>query len=148
MPAIVADVSADAPNGPCPCHSGKKYKRCCRPFHGGEAAPTPEALMRSRYSAYALGLTDYVIDTTAPGGPRARHEDRRAWAEEIATFGRETRFVGLSIEGSGAEGERGWVEFHAILEQGGRDASFEERSGFVRVAGRWLYATGTRRPTR
>jgi SEC-C motif-containing protein len=140
---VLAPVSSDAPNKPCRCHSGEKYNRCCRPYHGGEAAPTPEALMRSRYSAYALGLVDYVIGTTAPGGPRAR-PDREAWAAEVRDFGRSTRFVGLEILGTGAEGDAGWVRFRAILEQGGADASFEERSGFVKVLGRWLYQSGSR----
>jgi SEC-C motif-containing protein len=101
--------------------------------------------MRSRYSAYALLLVDYVMETTAPLGPRARHSDRASWAEEIASFGRETRFAGLEIKESGEEGDRGFVHFRAVLEQGGHDASFEERSGFVKVAGRWLYASGERR---
>ncbi len=132
-----------APDSPCPCHSGAAYRRCCRPFHEGASPPSPEALMRSRYAAYALGLVDYVLDTTAPTGPRAR-TDREAWAAEVLEFGRRTRFVGLEIVGSGVEADAGWVHFKATLEQAGADASFEERSGFVRVHERWLYASGTR----
>lgn len=139
-------MSSDAPNQKCPCHSGKKYKRCCRPLHGGEPAPTPEALMRSRYAAYALGLVDYVIDTTAVSGPRAR-PDRQVWAAEVADFGARMRFEGLAILGTGEKGDEGWVHFKAVLKEGDEDASFEERSGFVKVSGRWLYASGTRVPT-
>ena len=55
----------------CPCGSDLPYANCCQPWHGGQAAPTPEALMRSRYSAYVLGLLDYLLATwhpsTAPG---------------------------------------------------------------------------------
>ena len=41
---------------PCPCGSGRAFDECCGPFlSGAAAAPTPEALMRSRYAAYALG---------------------------------------------------------------------------------------------
>ncbi len=101
--------------------------------------------MRSRYSAYALGLVDYVIDTTAASGPRAL-PDRSAWAADVTEFGRRMRFVGLEVVGTGAEGDEGWVHFKATLTENGADASFEERSGFVRVAGRWLYASGTRGP--
>ncbi|MEZ0228596.1 MAG: YchJ family protein, partial [Planctomycetota bacterium] len=129
-------MSSDNPNQRCPCHSGKKYKRCCRPWHGGEAAPTPEALMRSRYAAYSLGLVEYVMATTAQNGPRAR-PDRDAWAAEIAEFGRDVAFVGLEIKGTGVEGDAGWVHFRAILAQEGVDASFEERSGFEKKDGRW-----------
>ena len=46
----------------CPCGSGIIYAQCCGAWHAGMAngvhAPTPEALMRSRYSAYGLGLLD------------------------------------------------------------------------------------------
>lgn len=97
--------------------------------------------MRSRYAAYALGLLDYVLDTTAPDGPQA-HADRRLWAADVEAFVRDTRFAGLEVLGSGADGDAGWVRFRAKLTQGARDASFEERSTFVRRAGRWLYLSG------
>ena len=63
----------------CRCHSRRAYKRCCEPLHQGRPAATPEALMRSRYTAYAMGLVDYVMDTTAAGSPH-RVSDRAAWA--------------------------------------------------------------------
>jgi SEC-C motif-containing protein len=48
----------------CPCQrlqdKPKLYAVCCEPFHEGKMAPTSEALMRSRFSAFSLGLTDYV----------------------------------------------------------------------------------------
>ena len=47
----------------CPCGSEKTYEDCCGPWHAGFKtgvhAPTPEALMRSRYRAYVLGLIEY-----------------------------------------------------------------------------------------
>lgn len=129
-------------NEPCPCHSGQKYKRCCAPFHGGAQPPTPEALMRSRYAAYALGLTGYVLDTTDPLGPQAQ-PDRAAWAADVAAFSRRTRFEGLEVQGAGQEGDEGWVRFRALLTREGRDASFTERSRFVRRDGRWLYVSGS-----
>src|SRR5947208_1479091 len=67
-----AMTTKQGPNEPCPCHSKKKYKKCCGPAHGGTPAPTPEALMRSRYSAYVLGLAEYVLDTTSKDSPHAR----------------------------------------------------------------------------
>ena len=48
---------------PCPCGSGASLVACCGRWHAGEAAPTAEALMRSRYSAYVLGLEDYLLAT-------------------------------------------------------------------------------------
>ena len=58
-------------HAPCPCDSGQTYVDCCGPWHAGLLqglhAPTPEALMRSRYSAYVLGLPDYLLATWHPG---------------------------------------------------------------------------------
>ena len=47
----------------CPCNSGKDYRVCCGLYHEGEVAPTPTALMRSRYSAFALENADYLLAT-------------------------------------------------------------------------------------
>ena len=52
----------------CPCHSRKRLRRCCGPLLAGRAAATPTALMRSRFAAYALGRTDYILATTHPDG--------------------------------------------------------------------------------
>lgn len=98
--------------------------------------------MRSRYAAFALGLVDYILDTTDPTGPMAQ-PDRRLWAADVDGFCRETRFAGLEVLGAGSDGDAGWVRFRAALTQDGRDASFEERSAFVRRGGRWLYVSGT-----
>lgn len=133
------------PNEPCPCHSGAKYKRCCGPFHGGAPPPTPEALMRSRYAAYALGLVDYVLDTTDATSPHA-NPDRGAWSRDVAAFASRTTFSGLELLGSGADGDEGWVKFRAVLEQAGKDASFTEHSTFVRRDGRWRYVSGVEGP--
>jgi SEC-C motif-containing protein len=50
----------------CPCGSGRVLDECCGRYHAGEAAPDAEALMRSRYSAYVLGLEDYLRATWHP----------------------------------------------------------------------------------
>jgi SEC-C motif-containing protein len=54
------------PARPCPCGSGRAYAECCRPAHQGQAPSTAEALMRSRYSAYALDDTGYVLRSWHP----------------------------------------------------------------------------------
>ena len=94
--------------------------------------------MRSRYSAYALGLAPYILDTTDPDGPHAR-ADRAAWAADVLRFCEGTRFVGLEVLEASADGDAGRVRFRATLEQGGQDASFEEDSLFRRIEGRWVY---------
>ena len=60
---------------PCPCGSGRTYAQCCEPLHDGAPAPTAQALMRSRYTAFVVGDEDYLFRTwhraPAPRGPTA-----------------------------------------------------------------------------
>ncbi|BDZ46868.1 hypothetical protein GCM10025866_27770 [Naasia aerilata] len=54
------------PNDPCPCGSRLPYIECCGPVHAGAPAGTALALMRSRYSAFALGLGEHLLRTWHP----------------------------------------------------------------------------------
>ena len=126
----------------CPCHSGKNYEDCCQRYHLGTALPEPEALMRSRYSAYALGLVDYILATTHPEHPLWQEEKEKT-RKSIAGFGQNTIFEGLMIlENLPVSDKESYVTFKAILKQDGRAASFTEKSLFIKENGRWLYASG------
>ncbi|MFU8802494.1 MAG: YchJ family protein [Bradymonadaceae bacterium] len=130
-------------NVDCPCKSGDPYGQCCAPYHAGELAPTPVALMRSRFSAYALKLVQYVMDTTHPEGTQYR-PNASAWRREVEKFCRATRFRDLEII-SAEEGEsedEGFVTFRAELYSGRTDVSFTERSVFRRHEGAWKYHSG------
>jgi SEC-C motif domain protein len=129
-------------NQPCPCGTGRRYKACCLPLHGGTAAASAQALMRSRYAAYALGIVRYILRTTHPAGPHHR-ADTKAWAAEVEAFCSHTQFTGLRVDESHEDGDRGEVAFFASLTREGKDVSFGERSRFERVDGRWLYHSGT-----
>ncbi len=49
----------------CYCGAPKKFQECCEPFISmTQKAPTAEALMRSRYSAYVIHEADYLLATT------------------------------------------------------------------------------------
>ena len=137
-----------SPNAPCPCCSGKKYKRCCRAYHLGERPASPLELMRSRYTAYALGLLDYIIATTDPLGARF-NPDTPKWRADLLAFSRGTRFEKLQILDHGVKpgGLDGHVEFFATLFQGETDISFIERSVFRCEKGQWLYTDGAVRQT-
>lgn len=121
----------------CPCCSGLAYKACCGPYHQGTPAPTAIALMRSRYSAYARGLFDYIIRTTHPKNPRYE-KNLKKWAEEILHFSHETEFTKLEIVGFGED----WVEFTAHMKQGGSPILLKEKSQFAKIDGKWLYLSG------
>ncbi|GAA0617887.1 YchJ family protein [Halomonas beimenensis] len=115
----------------CPCGSGLPLAACCGLYHRGAPAPTPEALMRSRYSAFALGLTDYLLESWAA-------ETRPASLP--ADDG--TRWVRLEILDHGESGDEGRVHFRATFREGRRWGVLEERSRFRREAGRWVYVDG------
>jgi SEC-C motif-containing protein len=97
--------------------------------------------MRSRYAAYAKGEVDYVIETTDPDG-EAWEEPESKWRADIRKFGRDVDFLGVDIIDSGVEEDAGWVRFHARLRSNGANASFTERSEFVRRDGKWFYSRG------
>jgi SEC-C motif-containing protein len=102
-------------------------------LHDGEAAATAEALMRSRYAAYALDRTDYVFRTWHP---RTRPDD-------LTT--RPMSWLGLEVvrtEGGGPDDDTGVVEFVADY-QGSRGVErMHEVSRFARRGGRWVYVDG------
>jgi SEC-C motif-containing protein len=123
----------------CPCGSGKAYATCCSPLHDGEAAATAEQLMRSRYSAYALGRTDYVFRTWHP---RTRPDD----VENDAGL----TWEGLEVLGTwegGADDLTGVVEFRARYRTREGAGVLHETSRFERRAGRWVYVDGDLDPT-
>ncbi|GAA2604017.1 UPF0225 protein [Paractinoplanes durhamensis] len=107
------------------------YDECCAPAHKGNAPATAEALMRSRYSAFALDNDAYVL--------RSWHPDTRpAFIEPDPHL----RWVGLDIleatGGSLFEAE-GVVEFRAHYRDHGKHGEMVERSRFVRHNGQWVY---------
>ncbi|MGD9786609.1 MAG: YchJ family protein [Sulfuricellaceae bacterium] len=118
---------------PCPCGSGKAFEACCGPYLAGAPAPTPEALMRSRYTAYTLGDKDYLERTWHPSTRPADLE-----------LEKDVKWLGLKVvEARGGEqDETGTVRFVARFKVGGRGHRMEETSRFVREAGRWFYLDG------
>ena len=130
----------------CPCHSGVRYADCCGRFHAGKAPDTPEQLMRSRFSAFALGLGEYLVDTVS-----ANHEDRAVpradLVRALSMAKTQQRFLGLRIAHHAEEENTGEVLFVARVYVRGEDQSFAELSEFVREEGRWRYARGTLLPT-
>lgn len=69
----------------CPCGSGRDFSQCCQLYIDGvQAAPTAEALMRSRYSAYTLVDLDY-LEKTHDISTRGvfKKDETKTWAEEV-----------------------------------------------------------------
>lgn len=118
----------------CPCGSGKPYDACCGRWHSGRPAPTAVALMRSRYSAFALGLADYLLDTWHP-----------STRPETLTLDPRTNWTGLSIEAT-TDGRawdvEGTVKFKAQFTSPEGKGELREVSRFVFDEG-WFYVDGT-----
>ncbi len=124
----------------CPCGSQKPPEACCLPYIDGLAhAPTAEALMRSRYTAYALGRVPYILATTHPVLlPQQDAADLSRWCAET-TF---LRLDVLETKAGGAQDSQGTVRFIAWTMEKGKLGGIHERSTFERVEGRWTYKSG------
>ena len=133
-----------APAG-CPC-GGPSLATCCGPYIDGTAiAPTAEALMRSRYTAYGQRNEPYLLATwhasTRPTEPIMSEEEKVQW-------------LGLEVKSSlrlrqrkaEAQPNEDFVEFVARLRVNGRGQRLHELSRFLREPGegglRWFYVDG------
>nr|WP_298968136.1 YchJ family protein [uncultured Halomonas sp.] len=122
----------------CPCGSPLALDECCGRYHQGAAAPAPEALMRSRYSAFALGLNTYLLATWHPSTrPEVLEPDPdTAWkllvivhAEPALAHRGQVHFRAFFCS---YEGERRRKRWHVL----------EEVSRFVKEDERWWYVDG------
>jgi SEC-C motif domain protein len=119
----------------CPCGTGLPFPECCGRLHDGTVtAATAEQLMRSRYSAFALGDAAYLLATwhpaTRPGALDLDRDVRWTGLEVLATTGGSL----LSAEGT--------VEFRAHYVGDGVAGVQHEHSRFVRDGGQWRYLDG------
>ena len=126
-----------SPNAPCPCGSEKKYKKCCLVYHKGAQPADALTLMKSRYSAYAADLPEYIIKTTHPDNPDFTTDTKR-WRESIRLFTKQTEFLYLKIIDFREEEEEAYVTFTASLSSG----ELKEKSRFLKISGQWLYVDG------
>lgn len=118
----------------CPCGSQKQYLECCGIYITGKGLPeTPEALMRSRYTAYTQANIDYIVETMR--GPAAQgfdYEDAQNWAKNVI-------WNGLDVIKSHTQLPYGWVEFIAHFSDQGENQDIHELSEFHFEKGRWFY---------
>jgi SEC-C motif domain protein len=123
----------------CPCGTGLPYAECCGPLHEGRTtAATAEQLMRSRYTAFALGDASYLLDTW--------HATTRPPALELDPSVRWTGLDVLATSGGSPLETAGTVEFRAHYAAGDRAGVQHEDSRFVRDGGRWRYLNGVALP--
>ncbi|MEX2454303.1 MAG: YchJ family protein [Rhodospirillaceae bacterium] len=123
----------------CPCGSGAMFDACCGPVIAGAPAPTAEALMRSRYAAFARGDLDHLERSL--GAEQRKTFDRAA----ARSMSESVEWIGLDIvatSGGGEADDSGTVEFAAHFRHDGARQVHRERSSFGREDGRWVYLDG------
>jgi SEC-C motif domain protein len=131
----------------CPCGNTASYDNCCAAYHAGTAAaPTAEALMRSRYTAFTRSNIDYLIATLHPKSRRP--DDKRRHRQTI----NQTQWIRLTIlktqKGQPTD-KTGMVEFvaefrdtQAVGFAAAEVHQLHERSRFVKVDNQWFYVDG------
>lgn len=120
----------------CPCGSLLSYQKCCETIISHQTEPiSAEILMRSRYTAYSLGLYQYIYDTYATQSRRTQKlEDIKNWAQE-------TKWLRLEIN-TPKDMDRDQVIFSAYYLHGKHSYKMTEHSLFIEENGLWRYLTG------
>ena len=126
----------------CPCGSGRSYTDCCLPYIKGQAkAPTAEALMRSRYSAYVEHEIDYIINSCVHKDDKdIDRKSTQDWSEQSTWLG----LTIISTEKGGSLDSEGTVEFKAEYKHDGMMEVHHEIARFKKenTTGEWLYDDG------
>lgn len=124
----------------CPCQSGLPYADCCAPLHQGKRNATDaEALMRSRYAAYALQQTDYIVSTTVPAQQALLNRPA------IDAWSRGAEWLGLTVlrHRPPIGKHHAQVEFEARFCEQGEIRVHRELSAFVNINGSWYFIDPT-----
>ena len=117
--------------------SGKPFKQCCEVFLSGNKTPkTPKQLMRSRYTAYALGeYGEYLLSTWLPENTQG------LTAESLSE--KTLDWIKLEVLNSSQKGDEGIVEFKAYYkDEAGLEKVHHEKSIFKRIGRNWYYEKG------
>lgn len=116
----------------CPCGLLSSYEQCCGRYHKGELAPTPEALMRSRYSAFVLKKNDYLVATHWQ-----KTDDDYDFSHE-----NDIQWHSLEVIRSSTQNNKGSVVFKAYGQDLKGAFCLQETSEFIRDQEKWYYLKG------
>jgi SEC-C motif-containing protein len=120
----------------CLCGSGQGYSQCCGLYHSGNSLPaTAEALMRLRFTAYALRNAEYLRATWDSG----KCPDNIDFSRETAVW---QRLEIVDTKKGGPQDDKGIVEFKAYYLQDDEECVLHEVSRFIKKEGRWFYLDG------
>ncbi|WP_412465681.1 YchJ family protein [Pedobacter sp. KLB.chiD] len=118
----------------CPCGSGITFQHCCQPYHlKKKTAPTAEALMRSRYSAFVVADVDYLYETTHIS--KRKNHSKKGYLNSA----KNNKWLKLEIIFSAFD----VVEFKAYyLNKKFQTEVLHEKSNFKLEDGKWYYEDG------
>ncbi len=122
----------------CPCGSEKPFAECCGPLINGTPAPTAEALMRSRFTAYTLQNIRYLVTTTHPGQQNAIKQ-QKLYDQSGNTLWQKLEVI--YTEAGTASDQVGVVEFKAWFKESlsSLEKVHHERSSFMKIEDRWYF---------
>lgn len=124
----------------CPCGLQNTYLACCGKFHSQQAFPqTPEALMRSRYSAFVKNRLDYIEATMKGAALKRYRASGGSKSEGLPWCGLEVLQAYLNPQNS----DIGFVEFKAYYKLPDGIGTLHELSEFHREKGHWYYVDGS-----
>lgn len=126
----------------CSCCSEKTYENCCKQFHVENNCKNPIDLVKSRFSAYALNIADYIIKTTHPLSPQYII-NKTHWKKDISYFSNSFSFEKLEILDFQEKENMAIVVFTIYLKQKDKNLIFTEKSYFEKLLGKWFYKIGT-----
>jgi SEC-C motif-containing protein len=124
----------------CYCGSGSEFSDCCEPILDGvRSAQSAEALMRARYSAFAVNQAEFLHQSLHPDH-RADHDlaATRRWAEQSKWLGLEV----VETQAGSQNDDEGKVEFIATYKEDGVIRHHREISSFKKVDGVWYFVDG------
>jgi len=118
----------------CYCGNSIFFQDCCEPYIKGIAnAPSAEKLMRSRYSAFATGAADYLVNTTHISKRRLHNK------KDILTWSQANKWLKLEVLAS----TETTVTFKAYyLDENLKAQVHYEHSTFKLEDGKWFYVDG------
>ena len=122
----------------CPCSSKKLFCECCEPYlTGKQTVPTPECLMRSRYTAYSLACIDYIQMTMCKKAAENYDPvEAKKWASSVQWRGL------IVLDAPPPKNNIGTVTFIARFSENNIEKEIAEKSVFEKIKGVWFYVQG------
>jgi len=120
----------------CLCGSQVKYNACCQPYHESKKVPdTAEYLMRSRFTAYAMRNSEYLLKTW----DSSKRPETIDFSKENVVW---TKLEIVPTKKGSTNDKKGLVEFKAYYESEDEEYVMKEMSRFKKHAGQWVYIDG------